>query len=277
MMLEKELTVRNSHCIKIQIIFMGQWRIILISNVEWNRMIITVEIGLGQNQIRRERVVLEGRSQCTHWGREEQKVQKNSWFADKFNRGLPLNSVLRFEEVRLDLKYVWTEPNTHWHIGIPIHLFAIKGRTDWVIMILPWDMTWNACIEYKKFLNWCGDICHLTEVSAIISYHLIIIFSCNRSEKSFTLWTIDSIWLRLHQWRSLKITVRKFNVYLNWNPIKSRYICIVHHTLEKLTKSRSVKCSAILHATRLNEINIKRNMKSHIIGKVYFINTTLLL
>ena len=141
-------------------------------------------------------------------------------------------------------------------------------------MILPWDMTWNTCTEYKNFLNWCGDICDLTEVTAIIGYHFRIIFSRNRSEKSFILWTINSIWLRLHQWRSLKITVRKFNVYLNWNPIKSRYICIVHHTLEKLTKSRSVKCSAILHATRLNEINIKRNMKSHITGKEYFINTT---
>ena len=42
-------------------------------------MIITVEIGLAQNQIRLERVVLEGRSHCTHWGREEQKVQKNSF------------------------------------------------------------------------------------------------------------------------------------------------------------------------------------------------------
>ena len=41
-------------------------------------MIIVVEIELGQNQIRRERVVLEGRSHCTHWGREEQKVQKKT-------------------------------------------------------------------------------------------------------------------------------------------------------------------------------------------------------
>ena len=40
-------------------------------------MIIIVEIALGQNQIRRERVVLEGHSHCTRWGREEQKVQKN--------------------------------------------------------------------------------------------------------------------------------------------------------------------------------------------------------
>ena len=76
MMLEKELTVRDNHCIKIQILFKDQWRIILILNAEWNRMIIIVEIALGQNQIRRERVVLEGHSHCTRWGRE-QKVQKN--------------------------------------------------------------------------------------------------------------------------------------------------------------------------------------------------------